>query len=158
MWRLGRLLPRTILLVLSILAGICAVSVASLPGSVLARGQGIHRDAMPSVISLTATPLRAAPLEMVTFAAALRNGGYTYGPYRATLQLLPENGGRHHSLTQSGFMLRHNQPLTLYWEWRAGASLPCGIYAMRVQLGTMAKPRRVVASFTAGLRLTIVPR
>ena len=123
------------------------------------------RAAMPSVVALTATPLQAAPLDTVTFATTFFNGGITSGPYRATLQLLPEHGDQLRSRTQSGFMLRHNRPLTLYWEWRAGAELPSGRYEMRVQLyemcaqlGLFAEPNSPVASYTARQRLTIVPR
>jgi hypothetical protein len=116
------------------------------------------RDAMPSVVSLTATPLQAAPLDTVTFATTVFNGGWTRGPYRSTLQLLPEHGGQLRSLSQSGFMLRHDQQLTLYWEWRAGASLPPGLYTLRMQLATTAEPQRVLASYTASQRLAILCR
>ncbi len=209
MWRLGRMLPLAILLVLSVLLVLYVASVAPLPGRVLAGERGtprkgvmhvgagpvgrvpsvgalralpVHsvnqlgrsvvaphasvapapaastRAAMLSVVALTAAPLQAAPLDTVTFATTLFNGGVTSGPYRATLQLLPEHGDQLRSRTQSGFMLRHNRPLTLYWEWRAGAALPSGRYEMRVQLGTLAEPKSLVASYTARQRLTIVPR
>ena len=209
MWRLGRVLPRTILLVLSVLLGVYLASFPVFPGSVLAwelgtphpgvlqvgagsvggalsqgalralQKQSVNqlfmsevaphanfalapaastRNAMPSVVSLIATPPQAAPLDTVTFAATLVNDGLTRGPYRATLQLLPESGAQLRSLTQSGFMVRHNQRLTLYWEWRAGKALPLGLYAIRVQLGTLAAPKWMFASYTARQRLTIIPR
>jgi hypothetical protein len=173
MWRLGRILPRTIALLVAVLLGAYVASVSPLVGNAQAWGPGTSpraatapqvtfrapaastRDAMPAVTSLTATPLQAALLDTVTFATTFFNGGLTRGPYRATLQLLPEHGGRLRSLSQSGFMLRHDQPLTLYWEWRAGASLPPGLYTMRVQLDTTAVPPQVVTSYTARQRLAI---
>jgi hypothetical protein len=173
----GKVLPRTILALLAVLLGVYAAGVLSFAGRVLAWGPGTGhlavmahqvtftrpqatstRDVIPSVTSLTATPLQVAPLETVTFATTFFNGGLTRGPYRATLQLLPEQGGQLRSLSQNGFMLRHNQQLTLYWEWRAGASLPAGLYKMRVLLGPAAKSLCVVTSYTTSQRLTIVLR
>jgi hypothetical protein len=171
---LGRILPRTIVLLLGALLVIYLVSVSSFLDSVLAwelRTPSLvalaprisfaqvvaasTQNEMPSVTSLTATPLRAHVLDTVTFAATFFNGGFTCGPYRATLQLLPEHGGQRRSLSQSGFVLRHDQQITLYWEWRASASLPPGLYDMRVQLRPAAKPQYVVASYTARQRLAV---
>jgi hypothetical protein len=56
--------------------------------------------------------------------------------------------------TQGAFRLRHGQPLSVYWEWRAGATLPPGAYAVRVRLRDVT--RQVVASGTAPTSLVIV--
>jgi hypothetical protein len=175
MWYLGRILPRTIVLFVAVLLGAYLASISSFLDSVLAWGArtpspvamapqvtfaqvqaAYPQDAMPSVTSLRATPLRAHPFDTITFAATFFNGGCTCGPYRATLLLLPQRGGQLRGLSQSGFTLRHDQQLTLYWEWRAGASLPPGLYDMRVQLSTAAKPKCLVAAYTARQRLAIV--
>jgi hypothetical protein len=177
MWSFGRLFPRTIVLLISILLGAYGASVSPLVGNVRAWEPGTSRtgvmaphrtfaraltapagDAMLAVITLTATPLRAAPPDTVTFTTTILNGGVTRGPFRASLQLLPEHRGQVRSLSQSGFMLRHDQYLSLYWEWRAGASLPPGSYKMCIRLGTTAEPQRVVANYTASQRLTILSR
>jgi hypothetical protein len=177
MWSFGRLFPRTIVLLISVLLGAYSASVSPLVGNVQAWGLGTPptgvmaphptvaraptapaRDATLAVITLTATPLRAAPLDTVTFATTILNAGLTRGTFRASLQLLPEHGGQVRSLSQSGFMLRHDQYLSLYWEWRAGASLPPGSYKMCIQLDSTAEPQRVVASYTASQRLTILSR
>ena len=177
MWPLSSILPRTLAWFLSVLLSTYVAAVSPIAGSVHLWGGGATplaviappvtfartlpaaiRDGTPTVRSLTATPLRAAPLDTVTFTTTFSNAGVTRGPYSATLQLLPEDGGRPRSLSQSGFMLRPDQPLSLYWEWRADASLPPGRYSMRVQLATMAAPAHVLASYTSTRRLTIVSR
>ena len=168
--------PLVILLVLLVLLEPYAASVAPLPVRVDAAQRGTSdtrvtppdaacaqapaastRTAMPVVVSLTATPQPVAPLDRVTIIATLFNGGFACGPYRATLQLLPAHSNQLRSSSQSGFMLRHGRRLTLAWEWRAGASLPPGQYRMRLQLATVARPARVLPSYTSGQQLTILP-
>jgi hypothetical protein len=56
--------------------------------------------------------------------------------------------------TQGGFLLHHGWPLSVYWEWRAGAALLPGAYTVRVQLSDVT--RQVVASGTAPASLVIV--
>jgi hypothetical protein len=172
---LGSILPRSIALLIAVVLCAYLASVSAFLDTVPAWGLRIPslvviaprvtsaqvpgastQDVMPSVASLTATPLQADPLDTVTFAATVFNRGVTHGPYRATLQLLSEHGGQRRGLSQSGFMLRHDQRLTLYWVWRAGASLPPGLYDMRLQLSAAAKPQGAVAGNTARQRLAIV--
>jgi hypothetical protein len=74
---------------------------------------------------------------------------------RVTLQLLLRDRGIGPSAAQAGFTLRHGQQLTLYWEWRAGASLPPGTYTVRVVLCEAARPGRLVASGTATTPLSV---
>ena len=50
--------------------------------------------------------------------------------------------------------LHHGQPLSVYWEWRAGAMLPPGVYTVHVQLRDVT--RQVVTSGTAPASLVIV--
>jgi hypothetical protein len=175
LWRSGSILPRTILLLVAVLLGTYVASIMPLVGNVQALGlaspplaeiapretvaqaqAGCRGTVRLSMTSLTATPLQARPLDTVTFATTFFNRGVACGPFRATLQLLAAYGGHPRSLSQSGFMLRHDQPLTVYWEWRVGASLPPGIYTVRVQLAVTAAPRRVLAIFTARQRLVIL--
>jgi hypothetical protein len=47
--------------------------------------------------------------------------------------------------------------MTVFWEWRAGASLPPGVYTVGVRLVSAAHPQAGVASGTAGTPLTVVP-
>ena len=102
--------------------------------------------AAPAVLSVTATPAPLGLLDTVTIATTLYNGGPIAGPYVATLQLLPRDRGIEPSAAPGGFTLRHGQRLTLYWAWRAGASLPPGVYTVRVVLRETARPGRLVAS------------
>jgi hypothetical protein len=55
--------------------------------------------------------------------------------------------------TQGAFRLHHGQPLSVYWEWRAGATLPPGAYTVRVRLSDVT--RQVVASGTAPVSLVV---
>ena len=119
-----------------------------------------HAIAPPSV-SVSVTPTRLMPLDRATIAARFSSDRPDAGPYTATLELRPHSGGRavparHEALTatQGGFRLHHGQPLRVYWEWRAGATLPPGAYTVRVRLSDMT--RQVVASGTAPVSLVIV--
>ena len=102
--------------------------------------------AAPAVLGVTATPGQLGLLDRVTVATKLDNGGPIAGPYVAALQLLSRDRGVGPSVAQGGFTLHHGQRLTLYWEWRAGASLPPGAYAVCVVLCEAARPGRLVAS------------
>lgn len=110
----------------------------------------------PTVVTVRAAAARLTLLDTVTIAATFYDSGSSAGPYAATLQLLAR--GRGLSATQDGFSLHHSQRLTLYWEWRAGASLPTGVYTVRVLLRAAARPGHVVASGTASTPLTVVTR
>jgi hypothetical protein len=107
-------------------------------------------------MAVTTTPTQLTPLGTVTFAATIYNGGASGSPYAATLKLLAR--GRTLSATQNGLSLRHGQQTTLYWEWRAGASLPAGVYAVRVLLTETKRPGYVVAGGTASTPLVVVTR
>jgi hypothetical protein len=91
----------------------------------------------------------------MTIATTLYNGSRIAGAYVATLQLLSRDRGIGPSAAQGGVTLRHGQRLTLYWEWRAGASLPPGVYTVRVVLREAARPGRLVASGTATTPLSV---
>jgi hypothetical protein len=115
----------------------------------------------PSSVSVSVTPTRLTPLDRATIAARFSSDRPDAGPYTATLELRPHSGGRavpvgHDALmaTQSAFRLHHGQPLSVYWEWRAGATLPPGAYTVRVRLSDVR--RQVVASGTAPTALIIV--
>jgi hypothetical protein len=119
-----------------------------------------HITAPPSV-SVSVTPTRLTPLDRATIAARFSSDRPDAGPYTATLELRPHRGGRavppgHDALTatQGAFRLHHGQPLSVYWEWRAGATLPPGAYTVRVRLSDVT--RQVVASGTAPTSLIIV--
>jgi hypothetical protein len=119
-----------------------------------------HTTAPPSV-SVNVTPTRLAPLDRATIAATFSSDRPVAGPYTATLELRPHSRGRavpagHDVLTatQGAFRLHHGQPLSVYWEWRAGATLPPGAYTVRVRLSDVT--RQVVASGTAPASLVIV--
>jgi hypothetical protein len=109
----------------------------------------------PRVVGVRATPSQLSPLNTATFSATIANTGFDGGPYRATLQLRPLSGGQVRSASQRGFMLRHNQRLTLYWEWRAGASLPPGRYAMRVLLSAASGAAQPLTALTAATSLIV---
>lgn len=111
--------------------------------------------AAPAVLRVTATPAPLGLLDTVTIATKLYNGGPIAGPYVATVQLLSRDRGIGPSAAQGGFTLHHGQRLTLYWEWRAGASLPPGTYTVRVVLREAARPGRLVASGTATTPLSV---
>jgi hypothetical protein len=118
-----------------------------------------HTTAPPTV-SVSVTPTRLTPLDRATIAATFSSDRPDAGPYTATLELRPHSGGRvvpagHAPLTatQGGFRLHHGQRLSVYWEWRAGATLPPGAYTVRVRLRDVT--RQVVASSTAPVSLVI---
>jgi hypothetical protein len=110
------------------------------------------------VLTIRATPGQLSPLDVVTFSTTIVNAGFDAGPYRATLQLLPRSAGQARSISQSGLMVRHSQRLTLYWEWRVGASLPPGKYAMRVLLNTAAHGAQPLTELTAATPLIVAER
>jgi len=119
-----------------------------------------HTTAPPSV-SVSVTPTRLTPLDRATIAATFSSDRPAAGLYTATLELRPHSGGRAVpagddalTATQGGFRLHHGQPLSVYWEWRAGATLPPGVYMVRVRLSDVT--RQVVASSTAPASLVIV--
>jgi hypothetical protein len=166
--RTARLFVPAILLSVPLgLSGTLAWQVVHLAsGGAAARAAGItpqHSGAVllrgaPRVLAITTTPAQLAPLETVTIAAALYAGGTGTRPYTATVQLLPADGGPTRTATQGGITLHPRQQETVYWEWRAGASLPTGVYTVRVLLRGTAQPGGVVASATAGQTVTVAPR
>ncbi|HWE60661.1 MAG TPA: hypothetical protein VHB98_03045 [Chloroflexota bacterium] len=110
-----------------------APTVAAAPG----------QDAGARIVAIAATPARVMVLDRVTLSAVLINDGHDTGPYQAVLWLVPQHGRALQPVAQSGFHLRHHQRLTLYWEWRAGTSLPPDTYHVLVQLrdpGNAARP------------------
>ena len=97
----------------------------------------------------------------IVYAGTFSSNRSVAGPYAATLELRPHSGGRavpagHDALTatQGAFRLHHGQPLSVYWEWRAGAMLPPGVYTVHVRLRDVT--RQVVTSGTAPASLVIV--
>ena len=118
-------------------------------------------DDITMVVSVRVTPTRLAPLDRATIAATFSTDRLVAGPYTATLDLRAHSGGRavpagHDALTatQGAFRLHHGQPLSVYWEWRAGATLPPGAYTVRVRLSDVT--RQVVASGMAPVSLVIM--
>jgi hypothetical protein len=110
----------------------------------------------PVTVAVGVTPRRLDPLDRATIAATFSTAGSESGPYTATLELRPRAGGPGPTATQGGFRLRRAQPLTVYWEWRAGAALPPGEYAVRVRLRNVAG--YVVAGGTAPASLIVTGR
>jgi hypothetical protein len=88
----------------------------------------------PVTVAVGVTPARLAALDTATIATTFAGVAPASGPYSATLELQPRSGGPGPTLTQGGFHLHAHQPLTVYWEWRAGASLPSGAYSVWVHL------------------------
>jgi hypothetical protein len=88
----------------------------------------------PVSIAVDVTPQQLSRLDRATISATFSTADADSGPYTATLELVPPGGGNGPTATQGGFRLRHGQPLTIYWEWRADASLAPGRYAVHVQL------------------------
>jgi hypothetical protein len=102
------------------------------------------------------TPQRLSPLDTATIAATFSTAGSEGGPYTAILELRPRGGGHGPTASQGGFRLRPGQTLTVYWEWRAGATLPPGRYTVRVRL---RDPREhTVAHGTAPAPLIVLRR
>jgi hypothetical protein len=110
----------------------------------------------PVTVAVGVTPRRLVPLDRATIAATFSTAGSESGPYTATLELRPRAGGPGPTATQGRFRLRRGQPLTVYWEWRAGAALPPGVYAVRVRLRDVAG--HAVASGTAPAPLIVAGR
>jgi hypothetical protein len=111
---------------------------------------------VPVTVAVGVTPRPLVLLDTATIAATLSTAGPQSGPYTATLELRPRAGGRGPTATQGGFRLRRGQPLTVYWEWRAGAALPPGEYTVRVRLRDVAG--HAVASGMAPAPLIVVGR
>jgi len=110
----------------------------------------------PITVAVGVTPRRLSPLDTATIAATFSTARPKDGPYTATLELRPREGGHGPTATQGGFRLRPDQSLTVYWEWRAGAALPPGRYTVWVRLGD---PRgHTVANGTAPAPLIVAGR
>jgi hypothetical protein len=107
----------------------------------------------PVSVSVSVTPTRLMPLDTATFAATFSSARPDTGPYTATLELQPRRGGHTLTAAQGGFRLHWGQPLSVYWEWRAGATLPPGVYTVRVRLRD--KTRQIVATGTAPVSLIV---
>jgi hypothetical protein len=107
-------------------------------------------------VTVAVTPQRLVPLDTATIAATFSTTGPGSGPYTAILELQPRAGGPAPTATQGGFRLRRGQPLTVYWEWRAGAALSPGVYSVRVRLRDVAG--HAVASGTAPAPLIVAGR
>ena len=110
----------------------------------------------PVTVAVGVTPRRLSPLDTATIAATFSTAGPDSGPYTARLELLPRRGGPSPTATQGGFRLRPGQRLTVYWEWRAGATLPPGVYTVRVRLGDGRG--HILASGTAPAPLIVAGR
>ncbi len=109
--------------------------------------------AVPVAVAVNVTPRRLMPLDRATIAATFSTGRPDSGPYTATLELVQRGDRDGPTARQSGFRLRQGQPLTVSWEWRAGATLPPGIYRVRVRLGDGAG--RIVATGQASAPLIV---
>jgi hypothetical protein len=114
------------------------------------------RATAPVAVAVGVTPQRLSPLDTATIAATFSTARPKDGPYTATLELRPRDGGLAPTATQGGFRLHPDQSLTVYWEWRAGASLPPGRYTVRVRLGDPAG--QTVANGTAPAPLVVARR
>lgn len=116
-----------------------------------------HGGAPASVsVSVSVTPTRLMPLDTATFAATFSSARPDTGPYTATLELQPRRGDHTLTAAQGGFRLHWGQPLSVYWEWRAGATLPPGVYTVRVRLRD--RTRQLVATGTAPVSLIVARR
>jgi hypothetical protein len=107
----------------------------------------------PISVSVSVIPTRLAPLDVATFAATFSSARPGTGAYTATLELQPRSGGNTPTATQGGFHLHRGQPLSVYWEWRAGTTLPPGVYTVRVRLRD--RMRQIVATGTAPVSLIV---
>ena len=114
------------------LVALVAVGAASAT-SLLPRAPRSHAS-VPVNVTVGVTPRRLIPLETATIAATFSTVGPDSGPYMATLELRPRDGYHSPTATQGGFWLHPGRPLTVYWEWRAGATLPPGLYSVWVRL------------------------
>ena len=139
------------LIVLSTLLAIIVVSVTrSAPHAPRSRA------GVPVTVAVAVTPRQLSLLDTATIAATFSTARPTSGPYTVTLELRPRAGGPAPTATQGSFTLHPGRPLTVYWEWRAGAALPPGVYAVRVQLRDVAG--HAVASGTAPAPLIVAGR
>jgi hypothetical protein len=133
------------------------VVAATRPGPHTPRSRAFNASLVhPVTAAVGVTPRRLVPLDTATIAATFSTAGPVSGPYTATLELQPRVDGPTPTATQGGFRLRRGQPLTVYWEWRAGAALPPGVYTVRVQLRDVAG--HAVAFGTAPAPLIIAGR
>jgi hypothetical protein len=110
----------------------------------------------PAVLAVRVTPARIEVLDRVTVAATLVASAGGAGRYAAILEFWPWGRGRTLRTAQGGLVLRPDRPLTVFWEWRAGESLPPGVYTVRVRLVSVAHPQGDVARGTARTPLTVV--
>ena len=140
---------------------VAVLSITALSTNRLTAPASRSHTITPPSVSVSVTPTRLTPLDRATIAARLSSDQPDAGPYTATLELRPHSSARAVpagydalSATQGGFRLHHGQPLSVYWEWRAGATLPPGAYTVRVRLSDVT--RQVVASGTAPASLVIV--
>jgi hypothetical protein len=114
------------------------------------------RATVPVTVAVGVTPQRLSPLDTATIAATFSTAGSEGGPYTAILELRPQGGGHEPTASQGGFRLHPGQSLTVYWEWRAGATLPSGRYTVWVRLND---PRgHAVATGTAPAPLIVAGR
>jgi hypothetical protein len=162
------------LLPLGLIVGLLAASLplegtpANASGHVVARvrqgppgqatttvGLKVPGRSSPAVLAVRVTPARVEVLDRVTVAATLVAAAGA-GRYAAILEFLPWGRGRTLRTAQGGLVLRPGQPLTVFWEWRAGESLPPGVYTVCVRLVSVAHPQGDVASGTARTPLTVV--
>jgi hypothetical protein len=110
----------------------------------------------PVTVAVGVTPRRLSPLDTATIAATFSTAGSEGGPYTAILELRPREGGHEPTASQGGFRLHPGQPLTVYWEWRAGVALPPGRYTVWVRLRDLRG--HTVANGTAPTPLIVVRR
>jgi hypothetical protein len=136
------------------LTALLAMTVVS--ATMLTTHTPLSRATVPVTVAVGVTPQRLSPLDTATIAATFSTAGVEGGPYTAILELRPRGGGHEPTASQGGFRLRPGQPLTVYWEWRAGAALPPGRYTVCVRLGD---PRgHTVANGTAPAPLIVAGR
>ena len=144
-----------------LIAFAAVLSITALSTNQLTTHASRSHTTAPPTVSVSVTPTRLTPLDRATIAATFSSDRPDAGPYTASLELRPHSGGRavpagHDAptATQGAFRLHHGQPLSVYWEWRAGAMLPPGVYTVHVQLRDVT--RQVVTSGTAPASLVIV--
>lgn len=105
------------------------------------------------VVTVSVAPTRLMVLDTATFAATFVAARPAPSPYTAILELQPRGGGHTRSAVQGGFHLYRGRPVSIYWEWRAGTTLPPGVYRVRARLRDMS--RRIVATGTARALLVV---
>lgn len=107
------------------------------------------------VVTVSARPTPLMALDTATFVVTFSAVRPAAGPYTAILELQQRGGGPTRSATQGGFHLCRGQPLSVYWVWRAGKTLPPGVYTVRARLCDLL--RRIVATATAPTPLVVAP-